>query len=163
MVGNLVSAANMDKDINITNILVSSETQILTKDIGYVPIHQIFNTPTKVWAGEDWVETSARKFNSNCNLLLHLNFNQRYFLNVSESFNFIVLNDEDEEIVKEAKDLEFGDYIIPFRAPTGTITRTYSHIKLCSKNKLSNKDNLYHLDYSNSDRFLMNGVLTGIS
>lgn len=52
---------SMVKDINITNILVSAETQILTKDIGYVPIHQIFNTPTKVWSGEDWVETSARK------------------------------------------------------------------------------------------------------
>lgn len=82
---------------------------------------------------------------------------------MSESFNFIVLNDEDEEIVKEAKELEFGDYIIPFKIPTGTVTRTETNIRLCSKNKLSNKDNLYHLDYTNSDRFLMNGVLTGIS
>lgn len=103
--------------INMSNLCVSYDTKILTKEYGYVKIGSIENQLVNVWNGEQWSETVVKKTGENQELFKVKTSNLDK-INVTKYHKFYILNKNGRGYKEvRTKDLTIGDKLIKFDLP----------------------------------------------
>ena len=106
--------------IRSSNLCVSGETMILTKD-GYFPIKTLENQMVQIWNGKEWSRSLVKKTGENQKLLT-VNFSNGMTLKCTEYHKFFIETgsrpaDKSKPIIIEAKDLKPKMKIIRYNLP----------------------------------------------
>ena len=105
--------------INMSNLCVSYDTKILTKEYGYVKIGSIENQLVNVWNGKQWSETIIKKTGEN-QKLFRVKTDSFQSVDVTEYHKFYIQEgySRDGKIVeKRTNELNIGDKLIKFDLP----------------------------------------------
>lgn len=121
--------------INMSNLCVSYDTKILTKEYGYVKIGSIENQLVNVWNGEQWSETVVKKTGENQELI-RVKTNTNNDIDCTPYHKFYVYGlksngdvDNKKIIEKRANELLIDDKLITYNLPKD-YNDVYSNKKL---------------------------------
>ena len=134
--------------IRSSNLCVSGETMILTKD-GYFPIKTLENQMVQIWNGKEWSRSLVKKTGENQKLLT-VNFSNGMTLKCTEYHKFFIETgsrpaDKSKPIIIEAKDLKPKMKIIRYNLPNDVtnnfeeMKHPYTHGFYCGDGTDSNK------------------------
>lgn len=107
-----VNRKNMQKNIGIirsSNLCVSGDTKILTKDYGWKDIKELEDTSLEIWNGYEWSNSLVKKTNESSKLI-RIEFSDGTEIKCTKYHQFIVpkgaRNDKIQKV--EARELEVG-------------------------------------------------------
>ena len=109
--------------INMSNLCVSYDTKILTKEYGYIEIGSIENQLVNVWNGEQWSETVIKKTGENQKLIRVITSTNNS-IDCTPYHKFYVYGlksngdvDNKKIIEKRAIELSINDKLITYKLP----------------------------------------------
>lgn len=104
-------------DIKISNLCVSGDTQILTKEKGYIDIQSVDGQDLHVWNGNEWSKSPIRKTGT-AQELVRVQLSNNMYLDCTPYHKFYIQKDyhlEPEEV--RAYELQPGDKLIKYDLP----------------------------------------------
>lgn len=136
--------------INGSNLCVSGDTLILTKD-GYYPIKDLSNTDVEIWNGTEWSLSPVRKTNVN-QKLLKITTDDGCELKCTQYHKFQVQigrirYNKYKKIIKETQELKIGDKLVRCNYPTidgnkeNDFKYAYTHGFFCGDGNYNEKNN----------------------
>uniref|UniRef100_A0A6C0E0A3 ribonucleoside-diphosphate reductase n=1 Tax=viral metagenome TaxID=1070528 RepID=A0A6C0E0A3_9ZZZZ len=160
-----VNKKNNQKNIGIvksSNLCVSGDTNILIRNVSImnVPIKYLMNREVEVWNGKQWSQTIIYKTGENQKLLKIMFSNSRE-IKCTEYHKFYI-QENDKEVVYEAKNLRRGMRIIPYTILSEDAKNlTFSDVYVSSiENCLENEDT-YCFNEPLEHKGIFNGIITG--
>lgn len=115
---NKVHALKDIGDIHQSNLCVSGDTKILTKEYGYVDIQTVSGQDLHVWNGQEWSLSPIRKTGEGQELV-RVTFSNGMHLDCTPYHKFYVQNGHDIKEVR-ASELKQHDTLIDFDLPNET-------------------------------------------
>ena len=187
---NKVHALKDIGDIHQSNLCVSGDTKILTKEYGYVEIETVSGQDLHVWNGQEWSLSPIRKTGEGQELV-RVTFSNGMHLDCTPYHKFYVQNGHDIKEVR-ASELKQHDTLIDFNLPNETenmvaiesdtlqngllelqekgihshingdrLVRVKAPIRVMSIDTLRGKYNTYCFNESKRHMGMFNGILTG--
>ena len=101
--------------IRNSNLCVIGNTELLTKE-GYKEIHSLENQEIEIWNGVQFSKSFVKKTGLN-QKIIKLQFSNGRNIECTEYHKFFIKDDENNKIIKEAKNLNIDDEITPFELP----------------------------------------------
>mgnify|MGYP000925646577 CR=1 FL=1 len=187
---NKVHALKEIGDIHQSNLCVSGDTKILTKEYGYVDIETVSGQDLHVWNGQEWSLSPIRQTGEGQELV-RVKFSNGMYLDCTPYHKFYVQNGQD---VKEVRAFELNplDTLIEFDLPNETdnmvtiesdtlqngllelqekgihsqingdrLVRVKAPIRVVNVDTLRGKYDTYCFNESKRHMGMFNGVLTG--
>lgn len=141
--------------IQSSNLCVSGDTYILTKEYGQIPISTAANKELNIWNGEEWSLTTIKQTGREKDLL-RITFSNGVVLNCTPEHRFYLKNQslhESTEKLKnkyymsEAKSLNPGDILIDYKLPKPgeSITNSYLNSQINLSLKYNNLKEAFKL------------------
>lgn len=121
---NKVHALKEIGDIHQSNLCVSGDTKILTKEYGYVDIQTVSGQDLHVWNGQEWSLSPVRQTGEEKELV-RVTFSNGMHLDCTPYHKFYVQNEygtEPKEV--RASEMRPGDKLIKFELPTTEQTKS---------------------------------------
>ena len=160
--------------IEMSNLCVSYDTKILTKEYGYVEIGSIENQLVKIWNGEQWSETVIKKTGEN-QKLLRVTTNNFQNIDVTPYHKFYIQEGYKRHggkiVEKRAQELKIGDKLIKFNLPNDY--RGYKKLNNAYANgfysadgceyKVKNRKNINKIIYLYNDKKKLLGRFNGLN
>ena len=187
---NKVHALKDIGDIHQSNLCVSGDTKILTKEYGYVDIQTVSGQDLHVWNGQEWSLSPIRKTGEGQELV-RVTFSNGMHLDCTPYHKFYVQNGHDIKEVR-ASELKQHDTLIDFNLPNETenmvaiesdtlqngllelqekgihshingdrLVRVKAPIRVMSIDTLRGKYDTYCFNESKRHMGMFNGILTG--
>lgn len=187
---NKVHALKDIGDIHQSNLCVSGDTKILTKEYGYVEIETVSGQDLHVWNGQEWSLSPIRKTGEGQELV-RVTFSNGMHLDCTPYHKFYVQNGHDIKEVR-ASELKQHDTLIDFDLPNETenmvaiesdtlqngllelqekgihshingdrLVRVKAPIRVMSIDTLRGKYDTYCFNESKRHMGMFNGILTG--
>lgn len=187
---NKVHALKDIGDIHQSNLCVSGDTKILTKEYGYVEIETVSGQDLHVWNGQEWSLSPIRKTGEGQELV-RVTFSNGMHLDCTPYHKFYVQNGHDIKEVR-ASELKQHDKLIDFDLPNETenmvaiesdtlqngllelqekgihshingdiLVRVKAPIRVMSIDTLRGKYDTYCFNESKRHMGMFNGILTG--
>lgn len=187
---NKVHALKEIGDIHQSNLCVSGDTKILTKEYGYVEIETVSGQDLHVWNGQEWSLSPIRQTGEGQELV-RVKFSNGMHLDCTPYHKFYVQNGQDIKEVR-ASELNPFDTLIEFDLPNENnnmvtiesetledgllelqekgihsqingdrLVRTKAPIHIVSADTLRGKYDTYCFNESKRHMGMFNGVLTG--
>lgn len=187
---NKVHALKDIGDIHQSNLCVSGDTKILTKEYGYVEIETVSGQDLHVWNGQEWSLSPIRKTGEGQELV-RVTFSNGMHLDCTPYHKFYVQNGHDIKEVR-ASELKQHDTLIDFNLPNETenmvaiesdtlqngllelqekgihshingdrLVRVKAPIRVMSIDTLRGKYDTYCFNESKRHMGMFNGILTG--
>ena len=187
---NKVHALKDIGDIHQSNLCVSGDTKILTKEYGYVDIQTVSGQDLHVWNGQEWSLSPIRQTGESQELV-RVKFSNGMYLDCTSYHKFYVQNGQDIKEVR-ASELNPFDTLIEFDLPNENnnmvtiesatledgllelqekgihsqingdrLVRTKAPIHIVSVDTLRGKYDTYCFNESKRHMGMFNGVLTG--
>lgn len=187
---NKVHALKDIGDIHQSNLCVSGDTKILTKEYGYVEIETVSGQNLHVWNGQEWSLSPIRKTGEGQELV-RVTFSNGMHLDCTPYHKFYVQNGHDIKEVR-ASELKQHDTLIDFDLPNETenmvaiesdslqngllelqekgihshingdrLVRVKAPIRVMSIDTLRGKYDTYCFNESKRHMGMFNGILTG--
>ena len=187
---NKVHALKDIGDIHQSNLCVSGDTKILTKEYGYVEIETVSGQDLHVWNGQEWSLSPIRKTGEGQELV-RVTFSNGMHLDCTPYHKFYVQNGHDIKEVR-ASELKQHDTLIDFDLPNETenmvaiesdtlqngllelqekgihshingdrLVRVKAPIRIMSIDTLRGKYDTYCFNESKRHMGMFNGILTG--
>ena len=153
-----------DKDMTIyaSNLCVSGDTTILTKEYGHTPIAEHVGEYVTVWNGEEWSpNVQLVKTGENQQLYLVKLSNGRE-IKCTGYHKWFIQNDVNViSTITETKDLKPGDALEHWLLPTddGSVVET-EHVSVDSVTKLEEREDTYCCKEPLRHAVIFNGVMT---
>lgn len=149
--------------IKSSNLCVSGDTMIQIKKTlsTNISIKELVDKEVEVWNGLQWSKTIVRKTGENQNLL-KITFSNSSEIKCTEYHKFYIQEDE-KEIVYDAKNLKVGMYIIPYTrwSNDGKIKLTFRDIYVTKIEKCEQKEDTYCFNEPLEHKGIFNGIITG--
>lgn len=105
--------------IKSSNLCVTGQTEILTKEYGHVPIATVVGQQVHVWNGKQWSQTQVVQTSLMADIF-RVEFSDGSHIDCTDYHKFFV-GEPDPQTglgrVVQASDLKQGDHITPFRLP----------------------------------------------
>ena len=187
---NKVHALKDIGDIHQSNLCVSGDTKILTKEYGYIEIETVSGQDLHVWNGQEWSLSPIRKTGEGQELV-RVTFSNGMHLDCTPYHKFYVQNGHDIKEVR-ASELKQHDTLIDFDLPNETenmvaiesdtlqngllelqekgihshingdrLVRVKAPIRVMSIDTLRGKYDTYCFNESKRHMGMFNGILTG--
>ena len=187
---NKVHALKDIGDIHQSNLCVSGDAKILTKEYGYVEIETVSGQDLHVWNGQEWSLSPIRKTGEGQELV-RVTFSNGMHLDCTPYHKFYVQNGHDIKEVR-ASELKQHDTLIDFNLPNETenmvaiesdtlqngllelqekgihshingdrLVRVKAPIRVMSIDTLRGKYDTYCFNESKRHMGMFNGILTG--
>lgn len=119
---NKVHALKEIGDIHQSNLCVSGDTKILTKEYGYVEIETVSGQDLHVWNGQEWSLSPIRQTGEGQELV-RVTFSNGMHLDCTPYHKFYVQDGYDTEPKEvRASEMQPGDKLINFELPTVDLT-----------------------------------------
>jgi ribonucleotide reductase alpha subunit len=160
-----VNKKNNQKNIGIvksSNLCVSGDTNILIRNVSImnVPIKYLMNKEVEVWNGKQWCQTIIYKTGEN-QKLLKIIFSNSKEIKCTEYHKFYI-QENDKEVVYEAKDLKNGMQIIPYTIMSEDGKNlTFSNIFISSIEDCLENEDTYCFNEPLEHKGIFNGIITG--
>lgn len=154
-----------DKDMTIyaSNLCVSGDTTILTKEYGHTPIAEHVGEYVTVWNGEEWSpNVQLVKTGENQQLYL-VKLSNGKSIRCTGYHKWFIQNDINvASTITETKDLKPGDALEHWLLPTddGGVVEA-EHVSVDSVTKLEEREDTYCCNEPLRHRVLFNNTLTG--
>ena len=154
-----------DKDMTIyaSNLCVSGDTTILTKEYGHTPIAEHVGEYVTVWNGEEWSpNVQLVKTGENQQLYL-VKLSNGKSIRCTGYHKWFIQNDINvASTITETKDLKPGDALEHWLLPTddGGVVES-EHVSVDSVAKLEEREDTYCCNEPLRHRVLFNNTLTG--
>ncbi len=147
--------------LETTTTGVSSDTLLLTKEFGEIPICDLENKRVNVWDGNNWVLSNVIKVEENQKILT-VNLGMKIIINLSSNNLWYILDDDSDVIyIKKTIDLKYNDIVSTYRLPDkNNNPLTVPRIRVCSVKNHNKFSDLYCLDKV-LEKVVFNGVLIG--
>ena len=113
--------------IKSSNLCVAPETMILT-DKGYFPIQSLADQVVNVWNGEEFSETTVYQTGS-MKPLITVSCDNGVELRCTPYHKFYVIDDDEEMVQIDAKDLQLNMQLVQFNLPTLNLPATENRLK----------------------------------
>ncbi|MDR1018986.1 MAG: hypothetical protein LBM02_09845 [Lachnospiraceae bacterium] len=106
-----------NSQINSSNLCVTGETKILTKELGYYPIKLLEGSKVEVWNGEEWSEVTVRRTGEDTQFI-EVQLNSGNAIKCTTNHKFYIKYPLSGNIIeKRATELKKGDELIDFNLP----------------------------------------------
>jgi len=102
--------------IKSSNLCVAPETNILTREFGYKQISSLENQWVHIWNGFEWSGVLVRKTSDNAELM-KIEFSNGAFLETTLQHKFYIINNLNQIVEIEAKDLQPGMKLESYEYP----------------------------------------------
>lgn len=102
--------------IRMSNLCVSGDTEILTKEYGYIDILSVIDKDVHVWNGEEWSLTKPQQTSPMSDMVLVETDNVKS-LKCTPYHKFYVVDENYNTKEKRAHELEIGDKLIKTKFP----------------------------------------------
>lgn len=130
--------------INMSNLCVSYDTKILTKEYGYIEIGSIKNQLVNVWNGEQWSETIIKKTGEN-QKLFEISLDSKKTVKVTGYHKFYIqigskYRKDGCVVEKRTRDLNIGDRLIKYKLPIVRDDNNLKKLSLAYENGIFSAD-----------------------
>ena len=160
-----VNKKNNQKNIGIvksSNLCVSGDTNILIRNVSImnVPIKYLMNREVEVWNGKQWSQTIIYKTGEN-QKLLKIMFSNSIEIKCTEYHKFYI-QENDKEVVYEAKNLRRGMRIIPYTILSENGKNlTFENVYVSSIEHCLENEDTYCFNEPLEHKGIFNGIITG--
>lgn len=152
--------------IKSSNLCVSGDTtiQIKQEKIKNIPIKELVDTEVEVWNGKQWSKTIIRKTGEN-QKLLKIIFSNSVEIKCTEYHKFYI-QENDNEVIYEAKNLKTDMKIIPFMKWTNTeffdsVLTKYYDISITEIQECIEEEDTFCFNEPLEHKGIFNGIITG--
>ena len=151
-----------DKDMTIygSNLCVSGDTKILTKEYGHTPIGEHVGEYVTVWNGEEWSpNVQLVKTGENQKLYLVLVEDKGKIKKVKcTGYHKWFIKNDNEVVIKETQELEEGETLDKWSLPDGSVVE---NVSICGIVELPEKEDTFCCNEPLRHRVVFNGINTG--
>lgn len=149
----------LDLEVNGSNLCVTPETKILTKN-GYQEIGTLEDKLVTVWNGKEWSDVTVKKTGVNQEIL-KVNFTNRKSISCTRYHKFYIKSQETGLIIcVDAQDLVENDVLEKWEIPSG-FSEDQSIDVVDSVEYLEEVSDTYCITEPKRGKVVFNGVLTG--
>ena len=142
--------------VRSSNLCVTGDTKVLTKEYGYIPIQNVAGKTLECWNGSEWSWTPLYKTHPSYDEVYTVTFSNGEFINASDYHKWYVEQTPDNfcECVR-THELEVGDVV-----SRDNIVRT-GKLTVRSIEKLKGSHPLYCGTEPKVNKLCFNGIITG--